>query len=101
MLLALLPGYLWLPTHLNLHLALTERAMNWPPAMFSVLSALPWPLSSSKHDTDKDQHATKPKRADSAWLEPLLLRKHQHAVRLRNCRHNLLLLPSNDKQSRP
>jgi hypothetical protein len=35
--------------------------------VFFVLSVLPWPLSSSKLDTDKDQHATKPSRTHSAW----------------------------------
>jgi hypothetical protein len=45
--------------------------------VFPVRSAVLWPLSSSKLDTDKDQHATKPKRTHPAWFEPLLLRKHQ------------------------
>jgi hypothetical protein len=62
-------------------------------------------LSSSKLDTDKGQHATKPQRAHSAWLETATVSSKASTLACSRthaqlCLHNLLLVRSNDEQSR-
>jgi hypothetical protein len=85
-------------------LALSLLGRHGTQALFSVLSVLPWPLSSSQLDTDKDQHAPNHNEPIRRGSNHCCFESINTCVLslARNYRHNLLLLRSNDTQiSRP